>query len=717
MRPALLATLALLLGFTLMAAASCPFLSVTADPVASANIPGSATYTISILNTGPGTQSITVSSLCDASTLDCSFPDLPIPYLLAPGQSSTVHLVVGTADEQPGTYRIPLQVTGGTPGNACLASQTLILIANSTTAPSTPNATVTASLSPAGIYSGTPGTSVSFKVNVNNPTLQDAYVTLESGLQQGNPFLQSTSIAPVQFMIPAGSSQTSVVTIAIPVGWPGGLNNFPLQAAVSFPDASTTTITLPVQLFVYSPRLFLQLISAPGPTTCVNAFEGNSTSVDIQVANDGDITGPFNVSLTLPGNLTGITTQSQDLFSLNTGEATDTFLNFTPTSATVPGLYFYSAQFDYLGLPAIVYTGCVKVIPVYGLDAVSTQQFNIVRGIAQTIPLSVANNGSTAQNFSVEFDPLPLPGVALSVDQPEFSLAPQQSLTVNFLLQADDTALLGPATIPITFQSTNATTQVSLNVNIVSSNLTGSSPLDIIAPPQVHVFNGLPQQQSITVNNDGQTTLPQVQLLAQGFPEGWVQVLTPPLDIPPSTARTFLIAFNVPADADQPGPRVLYLTAVSGLNSVKAPLLVVIQQAVNQLDYAVTGFSQTSSGPQVNLNLTVTNTGNIPETGITPSIPYATGYAVSALPISLAPGQSGYLNVAVAPTANDAQSDVFLQVASVQGASKTNTVRLPAMSPSGSVSDYTPQLVAIIILLVAIAAVVKRDEVEQALSG
>jgi uncharacterized membrane protein len=716
------ALLTILLGFTVLAAANCPLLSVVATTSATTTMGASATYAISILNSAPDPQSITVSSSCDASVMDCSFPDLPNPFLLSGGQGQTVHLVVDTTNTPPGDYAIPLQVTGGTPGNACLQDQSLSLTVNSSTATESNsiNGSVTATISPTGIFSGTPGQSVGFTVNINNPTLQDAYISLVSGPEQGNPFISSTSIAPVQFMIPAGQSQSSQVQIAIPVGWPGGLNNFEMQVDVAFPDATTANLVLPVQLFVYSPQLFLQLVSAPDPSTCANAFATNSTSVDLRVANDGTITGPYNVTIGLPSNLTGVTALSQDLFTLSQGEETDTYVNFTPTASTTPGLYYYTVSFNYLGLPAVVYDGCVNVIPVYGLAAFSTQQYDVVRGIAQSIPVSVTNNGSGLQNYSIDFNPQPIPGVALSVDTPVFTLAPSQSQTVNFLVQADSSSILGPQQIPITFQSVNSSTIVSLNIDLLSSNNTGSSPLNIIAPSQVQEFNGIANQVSITVNNNGQTLLPQVQLLAAGFPDGWVNVLTPPLDIPSATARTFLVEFDIPPDSNQPGPRVLYLTAVSGLESVQVPVLVQISQAVLQLNYQVSGAitPQSSAGSVVDLNLTVTNSGNVAETDITPSIPYATGYAVSAVPISLAPGQSGTLGVQIEPTANDAQNDVFLRVSSDQGASDTGSVLLPAMSLAGLAGvDYWPQLIAIVILVIAIAAVIKRDEVEHALSG
>ncbi len=703
-----------------LAHADCPFISSSVSPlISTSNGTSSAIYTVSVMNIAGTSQQVSVSAACDSSMLDCAFLDLPSPFVLQSGQTQLVHLQVTPLNSNNQTLYIPLTISGGNFASSCSNNDNLTL--NVINNASVENSSVTATIVNPNIPSATEGANMQLQILVSNPTNQDAYVSILSGQQQGNPLYQSTSSNPSTFKLPAGQSQISTIWFGVPSSYPGGLIQFPLDVQVAYTDGALNDISVPVQLFVYAPRLFLQLTSSPASFTCVNAFAGNSTQLNFQITNWGDISGPFQVNFNSVQSVQQIMSLNNQLLGLNSGESSNVELNFTPNNQTIPGQYFYTLNVSYLNYPAILYSGCVNIQPVYGVVALSNQTYTVQRGISQNIPMVISNNGSVEQNYSISYNPNPINGLALNLDQQAFSLSAGQSITVNFNVQADGSVQLGLQSIPFYITSTNSSTEGNLNLFIVSDNQSGSSPLNIVAPSQTTAYNGISSQIPVIVENNGPNNIDSVQLLTNGFPTGFVNVLNGPQTIPAGQNRTYLVEFDIPAQINQPGPRNLQLSAISGLESVSSNMLVEITNAKPSISFTVNGINtSTSSNGQIsslNLQLEVINDGNVPASNITPLLT-ATGYAVNGIgQLDLQPGESGTLNVQVEPTANDPAENVFLMLKSQQGANEIKTVSLPALSVNTTSDNYTEQIIAILLLLLAIVALVKKDELEAMLSN
>ncbi len=720
MKELLLSSLYLVL-FTSFASASCTFLSVDVDESTQVFYPHPASYSIRLTNTGPSPQTVTVASLCDADTFSCTFPDLPNPFVLTSAQSATVHMHVDTTRARAGAYSIGLQVSGGTAGNSCLEQRTLSLgILSNSSNESTANPSVEATLVPESTKTATPGDTMRYAIRVSNPTAESALVNIKSTEIEGNIFSSTTAVNPVQFQLPAGQTRVSDFSFTIPAGWPGGLQEFTILLTIVSPAGQIKAISLPVRVFVYSPRLYLQLAHAPYSGACVNAYPTNASYASFLIRNLGELTGPFTADVQVPPSIANAVTFTPSTFTLKQGEARSIDVTFTPTSATPTGSHYYTIRVKYLGLAAITYSGCVDVKPIYGVDAAATQEYTILRGQTNTIPIRVSNNGSATQNYSITFNPSPVQGMQLLIDPTHFPLSPAESRIVNVVVQADASTELGPIVVPLSVRASNITRLLPLHLFVASSNASGSSPLSIFAPASTDVFEGMAVQASVRVSNTGSKTLTGVELFAEGLPADWITIRTKPADIGAGKSRTYLLTFTIPANARQPGPRVFYLTAVSGLESVRVPMLIHIITPVRQLSYKVTDFTPVQAQGtvrEIHVRLRVSNTGNTPATNIEASIPFATGYVVrTERPLHLAPGQSGEVDVIIEPTAAVASRDVFLKLQSEEGAQSTDSLKLPALEPIVSQPELWPRALAILLLLIAIAALIKREEIEQKLT-
>ncbi len=724
MKPAI-RLLAVFLAISLVApvvGASCaPFLQVVADDSKVSQGNATATYAVVVTNGGPNSQGITADTLCN-SPVSCSLPDFNGPLTIASGASTTFH--VNAYSQSPGNYSIPLQVFGGTgAGSSCLEARALtlqVIASNSTTSSSTlPALSVT--VSPTRDIAGQPGDTIDFTLVVQNNKPETQFVEILHTAAQGNFFAESTFANAEQFKLSPGDAQTVSVQITIPPGTPGGIYTAAMKVRGVSSSGSAYDFLLTPSIFVFSPTLAMQWASTPGG--CLNAFQESQSTAFLTARNLGELNGPFEAVLETPFELQGALKLSDSTFELNKLEAKTLVLSLNASKQILPGSYGYTVKIKYLNSVALRFDSCVNLQGLSGIDALPAEKFEVVRGATRQVFFSVSNNGTLAANYSIDFNPLPLVGTALTIEPSNFRLAGGQTQLVKATVFSNVTSPLGEHLLPLTLRTSTQTTQYSLVLSIVSSNKTGQSPLEITSS-QYRAVEGLPTQYAVTVRNNGFADFGNVQLAVEGLPVDWVNIGTPSQAIARSQQKDFLVTFNVPAGTNKQQASQLYafmLHAVAGFESVSTPAVLESSTPVKKMDFAVEQVSQqnTADGSKLFLRVAVYNQGNVVLSSIQASLPFSSEYTITSSNPLLRLGPSGreYINLEVAPVTTAKEQDVFLRLQSDEGAEKTTTLKLPALSKSGSADDSSLgwKAIAVVVLIVAIMAALAREDIEQML--
>lgn len=706
-----------------IAAASCaPFLQVVADESKVVQRNESASFTIAVSNTGPNPQSVTANTLCNSRQIACAFADLNAPLTLQSGASVTFHLIASS--QTGGNYSIPLQVFGGTAGSSCVEERTLSLgvLASGGSATATPfPAALAVTVSPAKDISAQPGETIEFTLVVQNNKAESQFVQILYSSSEGNYFASSTFVNAEQFKLAPGDAQTVSVQMAIPPGTPGGI----YPASFKVRGVSSSAIAYDVQLtptiFVFSPTLSMQWASVP--STCIQAFHASESTAFLTVRNLGEITGPFEAVLDAPAELQGVLKLSTTSFELNQREAVTLVLSLNASKITPAADYGYAVRIRYLGSTALRFDSCVSLRGLIGLDSLPGEKFSVVRGSSTQVYFSVTNNGSLTANYSIDYNPLPLVGTALVIEPANFRLSAGQVQTVKATVLANVTAPLGEHLLPLTLRTSNQSRQYSMLLNIVSSNKTGQSPLEITST-QFKAVEGRPVQYAIAVRNNGFSDFDNVQLAVEGLPIEWVRIDSPSTSFGRSQQKDFLLTFTLPEGTNKDRANQLYafsLHAIAGLESVSSPAFLEVSTPIKRINFTVESVREdkTPEGSKLLLRVAVYNEGNVPLTGIQPSMPFASEYILTTSNPLLRLGPDGreYIELEVSPITNTKEQDVFLKLQSEEGAEKTSTLRLPAMNKSGGESDSGLgwKAIAVVVLIVAIMAALARDDIEQML--
>ena len=260
---------------------------------------------------------------------------------------------------------------------------------------------------------------------------------------------------------------------------------------------------------------------------------------------------------------------------------------------------------------------------------------------SQTIVLT--NTGTASVNLSQ----VGITGAGFSVSgfTGAMTLAAGQSfsLTVSF---APATAGRATGSLNVVSSATNSPTTISLSGN-------GVQPQISVIPASVSFGNvtvGMANTQMLVISNSGTASLSvtQAALTGTGFS---FSGLTLPLSIPPGGSSTFTVSFTPASASSFSG----YLTLVS--NTSNSPLLVTLAgigaSPVTQLTASPSSlsFGSITTGTSGMQSVTLTNTGNSSVSVSQISISGA-GFSAagSALPVTLAAGQSASFSVTFAPT-------------------------------------------------------------------
>ncbi|MBI5176684.1 hypothetical protein HY995_01195 [Candidatus Micrarchaeota archaeon] len=711
---ALLSFLALA-GFSYAQAAGCaPFLTVNSENSKRVVQGSAAAYAIQVSNAGASTQSVSVDAICP-TPLQCEFSGLPTPFNLATGQSQAVTLNVNTPGAL-GNYSLALQVFGG--GGSCLEERALNLTVDpNPVQPSASNEFFSATLSSDDAIVQ-PGESAFWTLVVQSRLEDRQFVSVMHGKGEGNLLESSTFANPDVFPLLAGEEKTVPIEVGIPPSTPGGVYDFILKIRGVNAQGRAYDVDLPVRLYVFSPTLSLQLLSAPASGECASANGGNATYRDYQIKNYGGIEGPFRVELGNAG--APFVSVDKNVLQIAKGETATLRVTAAPVMNAPAARSYYSIVLRYNDYAALRIDDCAGVSEVRGLEALGLREIVLPRGESTSIPFSVRNSGSVATEYSIDYNPQPIAGVFMEIGPKVFTLGVGQGLqgSITFL-QTVSAPLGAPQDIPISIHATNFSKPVTLRVKIVADNRTSFLT---IRPTSLVAVEGAPSQTAIAVGNGGDDALQSVVLAVEGIPKAWVQVRPSAQDIAGRKGRDYLVTFSVPkgfvqGSADrQTIP--FGLVAASGLESVRKDAELAIIRPVRKLDAKVASVEPVTAPDgrtlSVSVKIAVTNAGNVREEDIDASVPFSAAFvATSSDRPTLEPGSAQFVTVTLAPTVDSPEQDVPIILRSTQGGQTTQTVRVPAMgkNPAGaSDNGLFLRVGAIVLLLIAIAALLNRKD-------
>lgn len=695
-----------LLAAAIMVSATCPFLTVDVQENVAVNRSVRGVFTIALKNTGSASQNINVNALCDGSIVRCEFPDLPTPLSLAAQATAVVHLEVPTEKLAAGNYSVPIQAWSGFT-NQCLEQRnTVLTVRDNGTAASGVQATT--AIFPSGDVTARPGETISFTITVANNKPETQHFSVLYGSSEGNPFAENTFVSPSEFSLEAQQTKLVEAKIIIPVGTPALLKQFSFRVKATTAGAQQASYDLPIKLFVYSGTLNLQLDGQP--SQCVQAFHNQQITRTLNVRNLGDVAGPFDASIVALPEAASFMQLDKTLLELSRGELQQLKIIASPLPSVKPARYAFTLLVSYDGLNAVAYDSCVDVYGVSGTNALSQQEFSAPRGMITTIPFIVENNGSLQSNYSVSYSPNPFNGITLAVSPNSFTLAPGEKKEAAITIAAASSAELGAKQTHLTLYSSTQQQDVLLKLRVVSAN-SSDSPLAVRAA-SFNALAGKQSQSTVRVKNNGQLAISNVELVIEGIPSAWYGVQKTSETIPAGATKDFLVTFTVPAGNE--GEYPVFVAAFSGLESTKTISSLAVEEP--RATIAMSIVNVTKRNEEIFVRIVVRNNGNVPLSQVAASIPESPEFVVTQeKSVSLQPGGEAFVDVRVVPTDNTQSRDVFIRLASPEGAQQFQAVRLPELKASAEEGGDAWKIVAIILLIVGILVLVSREEVDDLL--
>ena len=689
----------------------CGFLNVSVDSSRSVNQGQTASYSISVRNTGPSSQTVYLSA--GSAQVDLQFDDsiLEIPT----GQSKTAVLSAFTSDVPGGSYSIPLEVAT----LSCRSDYSLGLQVNA------PNASLEeccknigemkASLTPNTRQIARPGDTVEYHVLLENPSNEKVYARLSS---PDNPFETTTDFEEIEVELGPRESKIVSIAVTIPPGTPG--NTFQLLFLVKYGAACCMReIPLPAQvLCTFAPSADLELFREP-TVACTVVKHGQLVSHMIGLKNAGEVTGPYRLELSEPQSARGTASLSKDYFELKQGEVDWFNVSFAPSSQVSLGTYYYSLTVKYLSFTLLKRQYCFKVEEFSDAELILPDQVQAPNCYTSAFEFKACNRGSVGTNFSITAGDTR--GLRVLIEPHSFNIAAGQCKSAHLILVPSLSIPLGDYVIPLTLRSSKLSKAYSVHATIISG-LSDSTLFKLSAPSEFEVIQGQPQFFTVSVENMRNNSAANANVSVEGLPPGWATV-DAPQDISPSSTKQFRIKFLVSGNAGVEYPIAIVARAGKEFTSTNATLRIV--QPSKELDYSYTMTPVVEAGAvkEVVLRLTVKNTGNSFASNVKPLVA-ASGYSVNSSPssVSLAPGASQTMTVRIAAASGQADpKTVSLQLQSAEGGQASRPVEIPALSQSSKQAgpasalglDGLPwKLIAIVLLLVAIFAILAREKTE-----
>ncbi len=671
-----------------IAAAQCQYLSLNTIVNQTIIAGQTATYPITIVNNGPIIQNIRASSICDPS-MTCSFPDLSIPFYLAPNQNTAFHFTV--TPNNPGVFIIPIEVRGGDVSTSCSVEGSVELNVLPSTQITTQNP-INVSIFPSTPQIARPGDAVTYNFIIQNNLNQEQYVSISS--QTTNPFEATTTYSANDIQLQPNQEKQVTASVIIPVSTPGSTFNWIFNFQASQP-AGISTVTIPVSLTVHSQQLNVQILGQPLAQNCLTASYDNPAFLNLSLLNTGQITGPFYLNINAPQGIQNILSLSQNLFQINQGEQQYFTVSIQPQVNTPLNTYFFDLTGSYNNYQFFDQTFCINIQPLQNL-AINTTPITAITESTTPSNFTLTNMGSEMENIELDYNPNPDFGI-INLQPTSSQISPGQTNTFYLIITP---STQGNFIYPIYLYAQNYTQEIDFNITSISTtNLFTIHPIG-----QVVATAGIPYSIQIGVTNNAPKT-ENTSLTIQGIPQTWYSPAN--INLQPTQTQYQTIILTPPFGASGSYPITITTTSSDGSSSLNASLDILPAPTVT---YSIT--SITGQGSQAIINIQVTNTGNQTISDLQPVLLNG-GYSYSTNSINLPPGQTALLNLTLTSNGQQPEQNVTLQLQSNNGSTPPQTADVPALTGAVLSNIFPWKLALIIILIIGIFVLIIKEKEQQ----
>lgn len=426
MEKSVLAAAFLALLLAPLAAADCPFLAVSLLDQASVAKGNQAFFPISVTNEGLADALVMLSGSCP-SDLDCSFAPTPSYVTLSASQSAVFNLVAGTQDADLGSHAIGLNISVGANPAPCYNKQ-LKLEVLAAPPQNLTRSSFTVSLEPGGLNSsGWAGDTLEYTVKITNNEDNVGYAELSLE----GPFADSTTFSASRVTIQPHATKEVKARVTIPPGTPGSVyDNVVLVKATAGGACCEQQYPLPLKVCVFADNLRLAMYNEP--VSCTKATHNKESRIELELRNDGEISGPFRAYLVGSSKALGIMALSADLLEIEPGDRLPLTVSILPDQGAVLDTYYYSLKIDYLGFTVYDRPFCFTVSGVEDFAVDYNASSIIKRCKVETLPIYVTNNGTLADDYEIEAGNVS--GMLIQPVPAAFSLSPGASKRVDVVI-------------------------------------------------------------------------------------------------------------------------------------------------------------------------------------------------------------------------------------------------------------------------------------------
>ncbi len=696
---ALFSTLLILLGSASALSAQCGLIQVDYNNAITLNSGESGWFTVTVINKGTTTQRISASALCPVE-LDCSFSGIGSDTLLAASEQKIFSLNV-QATTASGSFSIPGEFRAGPSSPTCTAE--LQFTANVTAQQAQQVQALTAWITPTQNQTARPGDEVEYTIGLKNNLDKKIFASISSTVT--NPFETSTSLSASSVSLEPSETKYVNVIVRLPPGTPGGTYKW-IYTIDAGKCCGEYSLDLPVEVTVEAPLLSMQLLGSPVQEQCTVVNAGSSVSIPLSIENNGEATGPFDLSIQGSSTVKSITSVSEPRFTLQNGEEQPFQISISPIARTPIDTYTYKLRGTYQGFVFLDRSFCFTVKGVESASISAPSNIVIERARLSNAFMNITNTGTVRDEYALSIDPSE--DITVNIQPGTFALNPDEMQTVSLAISTDLTTALGPTELNLRLDALNYSKNIALNSTVYATGRTGESLFKITSVKEVTLAKGAAKQFNVTIENIGQSAaLNDVEVTLDGVNPSWYQADLK--TILPGESEVFTIVLTVPSEVTQQQIHA-NLTARSGMEFLIEPITFTISNVV--LDFTVKEIieNRNSNGEttSVDLLVTLTNNGLATATQVAPLVSDL-NYVYEQIPLTLTlePGQSAEVKVHLEPAKTDvASQSTSLQFSSTEASSQVKTVTLPTLKIAQT--GATGKIALILILLIAIVAVLAK---------
>ncbi|MDP3742609.1 MAG: hypothetical protein Q8R15_04805, partial [Candidatus Micrarchaeota archaeon] len=633
--------------------------------------------------------------------LSCSLSGISSNTLLAPGEQKTFSLNIESTASS-GSFVIPLEVRAGPSEPSCTTS--LTLTANVVSSQSGSVQSLTSWITPTDSQNARPSDSVEYTIGLKNNLDKKIFASISS--QSTNPFESSTTLSASNVALEGGETKYVYVTVRLPPGTPGGTYQWIYNV-----DAGNccNNLDLPVSITVDGSPLNVQLRGSPVQTQCTAVRAGSSVSIPMSLFNNGDVTGPFDLSIQGSSNVKNIASVTEPRLTVLNGEEKPFQVQISPSSHTAIDTYTYKLRGTYNGFIFLDKNFCFSVQGVQSASISAPSNIVIERTRLTNTQVNLTNIGTTTDTYALSV--APTEDVTVLMQPSSFTLTPGQTQVVSVAISSDLSTPLGERTLSLRLDADNYSRNIDLNATVYATGRRGESLLRVTAPTELTFVKGITKSFEVTIENIGTNVLRDVYLTLAGVNQEWYTADNRTLL--PGGSEVFTITLTIPESYSAQQLDV-NLTATSSGEVISEPITFTATNVV--FDFTVLEITENRQAngetTSVDLITIVTNNGASPATQVTPLITDV-NYIYTQFPTSLtlAPGENNQVRIHLEPARRDTVNQtIALQFAAAEGVSGTHSVSIPALTIANNSGNLTMKLAAILILLIAIVAVMAKTQ-------